>query len=46
MRRITTSQGIASYPEHAADFKVLWEKADQALYRAKEMGRDCPALPG
>jgi diguanylate cyclase (GGDEF)-like protein len=45
LRRITTSQGIASFPQHAADFKALWEKADQALYRAKAQGRDRPALP-
>jgi diguanylate cyclase (GGDEF)-like protein len=45
LQRITTSQGIASFPQHARDFKTLWEKADQALYRAKAQGRDRPALP-
>jgi diguanylate cyclase (GGDEF)-like protein len=45
LRRITTSQGIASFPQHASDFKSLWEKADQALYRAKQLGRDQPSLP-
>ncbi len=38
--RITTSQGLASFPRHAKDLKTLREMADQALYSAKEMGRD------
>jgi diguanylate cyclase (GGDEF)-like protein len=38
--RVTTSQGIASYPEHARNLKILQEKADQALYRAKHEGRN------
>jgi len=37
---ITTSQGIASYPENTEDIKGLREKADQALYRSKENGRN------
>ena len=45
LRRITTSQGIACFPEHASDLKSLWETADRALYRAKELGRDRAALP-
>lgn len=36
----TASIGIASWPHHAADLKTLKERADQALYRAKEQGRD------
>jgi diguanylate cyclase (GGDEF)-like protein len=38
--RLTTSQGIASYPDSASDLKALREKADNALYRAKEDGRN------
>lgn len=38
--KITTSQGIASYPENAHDLKALRQKADQALYRSKEAGRN------
>ena len=38
--KITTSQGIASYPESAHDLKTLRKKADQALYRSKEAGRN------
>lgn len=37
---ITVSMGIASYPDHALDIKSLIEKADQALYSAKQNGRN------
>jgi diguanylate cyclase (GGDEF)-like protein len=40
LRRITVSLGVASFPEHAADLRALWDRADRALYRAKELGRD------
>ncbi|MDQ6693816.1 MAG: sensor domain-containing diguanylate cyclase [Chloroflexota bacterium] len=36
----TVSQGIALYPEDATDIQELIGKADQALYRAKDMGRN------
>jgi diguanylate cyclase (GGDEF)-like protein len=45
LERITTSQGVACFPEHAADLKTLWETADRALYRAKEQGRDRADFP-
>jgi diguanylate cyclase (GGDEF)-like protein len=39
--RITASLGIASYPESApADVAALIERADAALYRAKQAGKD------
>jgi diguanylate cyclase (GGDEF)-like protein len=38
--RITTSQGIASYPSCGGDLKTLMKRADEALYRAKELGRN------
>jgi diguanylate cyclase (GGDEF)-like protein len=38
--KITTSAGIAHYPEHATNSMALLQKADNALYRAKAAGRD------
>ncbi len=38
--QVTTSQGIACFPDHARDLKGLRESADKALYRAKELGRN------
>jgi diguanylate cyclase (GGDEF)-like protein len=39
--RITISAGVASYPESATQPAELLKKADEALYRAKEGGRNC-----
>ncbi|OHD70154.1 MAG: hypothetical protein A2W19_05030 [Spirochaetes bacterium RBG_16_49_21] len=38
--RITLSFGIAAHPEHANTVQQIKELADQALYRAKEGGRN------
>jgi diguanylate cyclase (GGDEF)-like protein len=38
--RITASIGAASFPKHASDMAELIEKADKALYVAKNSGRD------
>ncbi len=38
--RVTASLGVASFPESAVDIVGLVKAADQALYRAKEDGRD------
>jgi diguanylate cyclase (GGDEF)-like protein len=38
--RVTTSQGVAAFPENAGDLGGLMKKADEALYRAKELGRN------
>jgi diguanylate cyclase (GGDEF)-like protein len=40
VKKLTMSAGVASFPEHGEDVKKLKEMADQALYRAKEEGRD------
>jgi diguanylate cyclase (GGDEF)-like protein len=37
---LTVSIGVASHPEHGRAFRPLIEAADQALYRAKQDGRD------
>ena len=38
--RITLSMGVATFPEHGADADSLIKYADDALYRAKENGRN------
>jgi diguanylate cyclase (GGDEF)-like protein len=38
---VTISMGIAEYPRDASDRRELIERADQALYRCKERGRNC-----
>ena len=38
--RVTISLGVASYPTDGAEKAELIERADQALYQAKETGRD------
>jgi diguanylate cyclase (GGDEF)-like protein len=40
VKKLTMSAGVASFPEHADEVKKLKEMADQALYRAKEDGRN------
>jgi two-component system, cell cycle response regulator len=37
---VTMSFGIAVYPQHAKQIDMLIQKADKALYRAKENGRN------
>ncbi|MGH7545242.1 MAG: diguanylate cyclase, partial [Gemmatimonadota bacterium] len=41
---ITVSLGVAAYPEHGLSSRELLAAADAALYRAKEDGRDRPAI--
>jgi diguanylate cyclase (GGDEF)-like protein len=40
LAKVTTSQGLACFPDHAAEVKALREAADSALYLAKESGRN------
>lgn len=37
---LTISVGIAGYPEHGTDGATIMERADEALYVSKEMGRN------
>ena len=41
---LTISFGIASFPQHGDTTDDLMESADQALYTAKEIGRDCSVI--
>lgn len=47
--RVTVSVGIASFPKHGENSRLLFEAADRALYAAKEAGRNtvkiAPPLP-
>ena len=44
MKKITSSIGIAVYPDHGKTEKTILDKADAALYRAKEEGRNRAVL--
>lgn len=44
--RITTSIGVASYPDHGSSYQDLVEAADRALYQAKQQGRDRVKVAG
>ncbi|MDQ5985189.1 MAG: hypothetical protein CSYNP_00894 [Syntrophus sp. SKADARSKE-3] len=37
---ITVSMGVATYPDHGRSVETIIRMADEALYRAKENGRD------
>ena len=37
---VTTSVGAALYPDNGEDLEVLIQKADKAMYRAKNLGRN------
>ncbi|MEO8164102.1 MAG: GGDEF domain-containing protein [Betaproteobacteria bacterium] len=37
---ITVSVGVASYPDDGGNLEVILEKADKAMYRAKQRGRN------
>jgi diguanylate cyclase (GGDEF)-like protein len=36
----TVSLGVASYPEDGVDLELLFDKADKAMYRSKQEGRN------
>ncbi|MEK6792130.1 MAG: EAL domain-containing protein, partial [Deltaproteobacteria bacterium] len=37
---VTVSAGMVMYPEHAQDARTFFTRADVAMYRAKELGRN------
>jgi diguanylate cyclase len=37
---VTASIGISSFPDTAVDLETFKQKADEALYKAKELGRN------
>jgi diguanylate cyclase (GGDEF)-like protein len=42
--RISASVGASIYPDHAEDSNAVLRAADAALFRAKELGRNCFSL--
>ena len=44
--RLTVSIGVAAFPEHGDALEALVQAADQALYRAKQEGRDRVEIAG
>ncbi|HEY0686839.1 MAG TPA: EAL domain-containing protein [Steroidobacter sp.] len=42
--RISVSVGACIFPDHASDSHALLRAADSALFRAKELGRNCWSL--
>jgi diguanylate cyclase (GGDEF)-like protein len=44
LRRVSTSIGVAVYPDHGVDMDSLLRAADEALYEAKENGRNCVVM--
>ena len=41
---VTSSMGVASFPEHGADYDTIFAAADRALYQVKRQGRDGVAV--
>ncbi len=42
--KIKASIGISLFPEHGNNFHTLYDKADKALYRSKELGKDVATI--
>ena len=46
IRQITTSVGVATFPDHASDADALFRAADTAMYRVKTGGKNGVAAAG
>jgi diguanylate cyclase (GGDEF)-like protein len=44
MYTIRSSMGVSFFPKHATDIASLFERADEALYLAKERGKNTFAI--
>ena len=44
--RITVSCGIACFPDHGDDLNEIMKMADRALYRSKDLGKNCCTIYG
>jgi diguanylate cyclase (GGDEF)-like protein len=44
--KMTLSVGVACFPDHAGDGQSLLQQADEALYQAKELGRNLVRMSG
>ncbi|OGF46759.1 MAG: hypothetical protein A2452_09400 [Candidatus Firestonebacteria bacterium RIFOXYC2_FULL_39_67] len=42
--KVTVSLGVSSYPDNSGDAQTIFLRADEALYKAKEKGRNCTVL--
>jgi len=40
IHKVSSSIGVALYPDHGSDIKTLLANADSAMYKAKELGRN------
>jgi diguanylate cyclase (GGDEF)-like protein len=43
---VTVSIGVASYPEHGVELEALIREADNAMYQAKELGKNRVVVTG
>ena len=42
--RVTFSLGVATFPQHGASWRAALRAADEALYAAKQQGRNCAVV--
>lgn len=42
--KVKASIGIALYPDHGSDYQTIYDKADKALYKSKDLGKDVATI--